>query len=114
MILLHLFCLGSEFTPVCNTGSDTVFEHLCEYDRNTWFSEGRKIGNSKYKKPFPEPLNIVSQSQTSTALHKLKQMDPNSLKIEMLLVAALLAVTWNDQILSAELCTGDSIVLLLL
>jgi hypothetical protein len=114
MILLHPFCLGNEFTPICDTGSDTIFEHLCEYNRNTWFSEGRKIGNSKYKKPFPEPLNIVNKSQTSTAVCKLKRMDPNSWKIGMVLAAALLAVTWNDLILSAELSTGDKSVPLLL
>jgi hypothetical protein len=94
-------------TPFLNTSMNNTETH-------GFLKEGRKIGNSKYKKPFPEPLNIVSETQTSTAVHKLKQMDPNSLKIETLLVAALLAVTWNDQILSAELCTGDSSVPLLL
>jgi hypothetical protein len=71
-----------------------------------WRKEDRQI-----QEPFPEPLNIVNKSQSSTAVHKLKPVDPNSWKIRMVVAAAMLAATWNKLILSAELCVGAKVSL---
>jgi hypothetical protein len=90
-MLLHLFYLGDKFTPICNTGSDTIFEYLCEYNRNTYLLEDNVTTNTTNHFQYLQIISVEAKLQLQCT--KLKQLYPSSWKIGTVVPAALLAVT---------------------